>query len=128
MLPLRSLLVEGIPLVHSVKRPSVSWCATCAGFPFIFHLQKTPQLPKAFRIISFWGFIECSFSRFSAAILPASSQIILKPLDILEIRIGKQGSLHFPHICSLPESSQFCQQPVSRCNSGGGRNLLMFVS
>ena len=93
MLQLRSVLVEGTRLVHFFKRPSVSWYATCAGFPFIFHLKKkkkkTPQLSKAFDIISSLGFTECSGCRFSAVVLPASSQDHFKSSGILEIRKRK---------------------------------------
>lgn len=62
--------------------------------------KKNARLSEAFDITSFLGFIECSFSGFSAVVLPASSQDHFKPSEILEIRIRKKVSS--PTLCLFP--------------------------
>ena len=48
--------------------------------------RENPQLSKAFDIVSSLGFTECSGCRFSAVVLPASSQDHFKSSGNLEIR------------------------------------------
>ena len=56
-----------------------------SSFTFFKKKKKNPQLSKAFDIISSLGFAECSGCRFSAVVLPASSQDHFKSSGILEI-------------------------------------------
>lgn len=116
--------------VQRLKRPSVSLCAPCTGS--LSYLSASPRnrcsASWSFDIISFLGFRECSSSGFPALLLAASSQDHFKPSIIPEIKVGMEGHLLFPCVCSLLGRCQSLSPASGNGYSGGPANLSVLPS
>lgn len=119
MLQLRSTLVEGRS--SACKKTICFSVRSMHRLPFHLSpsLRRRCTAHGSFDIISSLSFRECSLSGFSALLLAASLQDHFKPSISLEVRIGKQGSLLPPHICSLLGSCQSLSAASGNICSGG---------